>query len=58
MKTVKQYVIHFGSSVPYTATTVSSWIEACKFMKQNLDNNVPIHSVHYEKLYDNSIEYY
>ncbi len=42
------YVIHYGSCVPYSAETFSTWKEACAFMKGLLDNCHSIHSVTYE----------
>lgn len=48
-----QYAVYYGSSVPYQAEVFTSWAEACKFMKKNLDKGVTIHSVSYEETYDN-----
>lgn len=42
---MKQYMAHYGSKVPFTASAFSNFSDACVFIKQQLDNGVPVRSI-------------
>ena len=49
---MKQYTVHYGSTVPYENKTFGSWREAVAFMKAQLDAGVIVRSVSKEEVYE------
>jgi hypothetical protein len=47
---VKQYTVHYGSTVPCPYKTFGSWREAVAFMKAQLDTGVIVRSVSKEQV--------
>jgi hypothetical protein len=52
---MKQYVVMYGSLVPYSMATFTRYSTAAEFIKESLDDGVPIHSV--SKQYDTPKQY-
>lgn len=42
---MKQYMVHYGTNVPFTSSTFSNFSDAAAFIKQQLDNGVPVRSI-------------
>lgn len=40
----KQYMVHYGN-VPYSRQEFLNYSDACVFIKQQLDNGVPVRSI-------------
>jgi len=47
---MKQYNVHYGSTVPYQNKTFTSWQAAVDFMKSQLDAGVIVRSVAKEEV--------
>ncbi len=47
---MKQYTVHYGSTVPFSNKTFGSWRAAVAFMKAQLDAGVIVRSVSKEQV--------